>query len=135
MVDVLTPNETEATIIAGLPTGTLGEAEAAGRHLLQMGVRTVVMTLGANGALIVSGGGRDDVAGVLHVPGRRVGVVDTTGAGDAFSGALAVALAEGLPVSEAVVFANAAAALQVTKIGTAPAMPYRGEVEAFLRSS
>ena len=126
MVDVLTPNETEAQIITGCPITDLSEAEAAARQLLGMGVGTVVITLGVNGALIVS----SDV--VKHVPGRRVEVVDTTGAGDAFNGALAVALAEGRSMVDAVAFANAAAALQVTKVGTAPAMPYRAEVEAFL---
>ncbi|MHB1319273.1 MAG: PfkB family carbohydrate kinase, partial [Anaerolineae bacterium] len=104
----------------------LAEAEAAARSLLAVGVGCVVVTLGANGALIVS------TDGTRHIPGQQVDVVDTTGAGDAFSGALAVAVAEGRTIVEAVTFANAAAALQVTKVGTAPAMPYRLEVEAFL---
>jgi ribokinase len=67
-----------------------------------------------------------------HIPGRKVKVLDTTGAGDAFNGALAVALTEGKPLEEAVDFANCTAALQVTKQGTAPAMPYRAEVENLL---
>jgi len=72
--------------------------------------------------------------GAELVPGFKVEVVDTTGAGDAFSGALAVALAEGADLAAAVAFANAAAALQVTKLGTAPAMPYRADVDAFVQA-
>jgi ribokinase len=127
MVDVLTPNETEAEIITGREVRTTEEATVAAGLLLDAGVGVVVITLGANGALVVT----DD--GALHVPGRRVDVVDTTGAGDAFNGALAVALAEGQPLEEAVAFSNVAAALQVTKLGTAPAMPHRKDVEAELQ--
>lgn len=127
LVDVLTPNETEAQIITGLPVRNLQEAETAARQLLDNGVGTVVLTLGAKGALVVAHDGTH------HVPGQPVEVVDTTGAGDAFNGALAVALAEGRALVEAVAFANAAAALQVTKVGAAPAMPYRDEVEALMR--
>jgi ribokinase len=126
MVDVLTPNETEAQIITGMPVTNLKEAEAAARKLLSLGVKAAVITLGAQGALAVT----PTIA--QRVPGRKVEVVDTTGAGDAFSGALAVALAEGQELLSAVAFANAAAALQVTRLGTAPAMPYRSEVEAML---
>jgi len=128
-VDVLTPNETELQLITGQSVTGLAEAETAARGLLDVGVGTAVVTLGANGALIVS---RD---GARHVPGRRVAVVDTTGAGDAFNGALAVGLAEGRAMGDAVAFANAAAALQVTKVGTAPAMPYRVDVEALLAAT
>ena len=126
LVDVLTPNETEAEIIAGSPVRNPQEAETAAQQLLASGVGAVVITLGAQGALIVT------ATGTQYVPGQSVEVVDTTGAGDAFNGALAVALAEGKALSEAVAFANAAAALQVTKVGAAPAMPYRDEVEALL---
>lgn len=125
-VDVLTPNETELQLITGRAVTGISEADVAARSLLDVGVGTVVVTLGANGVLIVSR------SGAQHVPGRRVTVVDTTGAGDAFNGALAVALAEGGSMGEAVSFANAAAALQVTKIGTASAMPYRADVEAMI---
>ena len=125
-VDVLTPNENEASLITGLPVTNLSEVEVAARHLIAKGVGSVVVTLGANGALVVT------PAGAQHVPGRSVDVVDTTGAGDAFSGALAVALGEGKELVEAARFANIAAALQVTKFGTAPAMPYRNEVDTLL---
>jgi ribokinase len=125
-VDVLTPNETEASLITGMSVSSLSEADAAGKHLIAEGVGAVVVTMGANGALVVT------PDGAQHVPGRQVDVVDTTGAGDAFSGSLAVALSEGKQLVEAARFANVAAALQVTKYGTAPAMPYRGEVDALL---
>jgi ribokinase len=129
LVNVLTPNQTELMLLvgqdlSGFKTLTdLEETESAARELLDRGVGAVVVTLGADGALIVT----QDAA--LHMPGYKVNVVDTTGAGDAFNGALAVALAEGRILPEAVDFANAAAALQVTKVGTAPAMPYRRDVE------
>ncbi len=126
MVDVLTPNETEAQIIAGMPVTTPEEAEAAARHLMEKGVGALVITLGAKGALVAT------PDGMQRVPGYRVQVVDTTGAGDAFSGALVVALAEGKDLAAAAAFANASAALQVTKPGTAPAMPYRDEVDALV---
>ncbi len=125
-VDVLTPNETEAQLITGRLVTTPAEAEAAARALLDLGVGAVVMTLGAQGALVAA------ADGVRRVSARPVKVVDTTGAGDCFSGALAVALAEGSALAEAVTFANAAAALSVTRLGTAPAMPTRAEVDAFL---
>ncbi len=126
-VDVLTPNETEAEIITGHSVDDLQEAGGAAHRLRDTGVEVVVITLGAQGALLVT---EEDAE---HIPGHSVDVVDTTGAGDAFNGALAVALAEGQPVTDAVAFANAAAALQVTKLGTAPAMPYREEVESLRR--
>lgn len=126
MVDVLTPNETEAEIITGRSVRNIDEAKVAARQLLDTGVGITIITLGANGALIVP----ED--GPQHALGHKVDVVDTTGAGDAFNGALAVALAEGQSLTDAVAFANVAAALQVTKLGTAPAMPYRDDVEAVL---
>ena len=125
-VDVLTPNQTEAQTITGLAAGTPAEAEIAARALLKKGVGIVIITLGAAGALVVT------VAGAEHVAGFTVDAVDTTGAGDAFNGALAVALSERQPLVQAVTFANAVAALQVTRMGAAAAMPRRSEVESFL---
>ncbi|MDF1514276.1 MAG: ribokinase [Anaerolineae bacterium] len=127
-VDILTPNQTEAEIITGLRISTLRQAENAADALLSLGVQTAVMTLGADGALVATNQGKH------IVPSYRVEVVDTTGAGDAFNGALAVAVAEGKSLDRAVAFANAAAALQVTKVGTAPAMPRRDEVEKLLNA-
>ena len=120
MIDAPAAGET------GLAAGTPAEAEIAARALLEKGVGTVIITLGAAGALVVTAGGAE------HVPGFTVDVVDTTGAGDAFSGALAVALSVRQPLAQAVTFANAVAALQVTRQGAAAAMPRRAEVEAFL---
>jgi len=126
MVDYLTPNVTELQQITGLAVREPREAAQAGAALLERGVKNVVVTLGEKGALAVTSGGH------LHVPGRRVDALDTTGAGDAFNGALAVAIAEGQGLPQGITFANAAAALQVTRLGAAPAMPYRDEVERLL---
>jgi ribokinase len=123
---VLTPNETEAASLAGMELRTLDDAERAGQILLKKGIKNVIITLGKNGALIVN------QQMVKHIPAVIVDAVDTTGAGDAFNGGLAVALAEGKDLIEAVEFANCLAALSVTKIGTAPSMPYRNEIDEFM---
>ncbi len=120
LADYLTPNETELETLAGLA----GDFAAAARSLLTRDGQTAVVTLGAQGAQIVSG------AASAIVPTYAVDVVDTTGAGDAFNAGLAVALAEGKALEEAVRFANAAAALSVTKPGAAPSAPCRAEVDA-----
>jgi ribokinase len=127
LVDILTPNESEAAGLTGLPVRGIDEATAAAERLLERGAGTVVLTLGAKGALVH---GRD-----LHVlvPAVDAGpVLDTTGAGDAFNGGLAVALAEGKELVAAVRFASAVAGLSVTKAGTAPSMPERAEVDALM---
>lgn len=129
MVDILTPNETEAQLITGLPVNNVEQAEAAARELMRRGVKSVVITLGDQGALVVQANS------CMHVPSIQVDVVDTTGAGDAFSGALAVGLSEGFDLEYAARFANVTAALQVTRMGTAPAMPYRSEVLAILEGN
>lgn len=124
-VDVLTPNESELRILLGLapddPTDTL---ELAGR-LRQFGVRNIVVTRGGSGALIIHSNGATE-----QIPGVPVDVVDTTGAGDAFTCALAVALAEGKSLADAVRFASYAGALACTKLGVIPALAYRREIEA-----
>jgi ribokinase len=126
-VDVLTPNESELRVLLGLapddPTDTLELAH----RLQQHGVKQLVVTRGGDGALIVTADGH-----VEHVPGRRVDVVDTTGAGDAFTCALGVALAEGRSLPDAVQFAACAGALACTRLGVIPALPYRREVETLL---
>jgi ribokinase len=123
LADYITPNETELEVLSNQPGVS---PEKAARSLLTSPEQTVVMTLGAKGAQYVRQN-RSEV-----VPSFSVNVVDTTGAGDAFNGGLAVALAEGKSLEEAVAFANATAALCVTKPGTAPSMPQREEVEALL---
>jgi ribokinase len=129
LVDILTPNQTEAEIITGLPVSTPQQALIAAETLLTYGVKIAILTLGSDGALITTPENHRVVSAY------KVNVVDTTGAGDAFNGALAVAVAEGQSLEEAVDFANAAAALQVTKVGTASAMPTRNEVEVLLQTS
>ena len=119
LADYLTPNETELT---ALSRG--GGVEAAARGLLTRADQTAVVTLGASGAQIVTN------MQSTTVPTYKVDVLDTTGAGDAFNGGLAVALAEGNELADAVRFANATAALCVTKLGTARSNPYRAEVDA-----
>jgi ribokinase len=121
--DFLTPNETELELLTG---GTYDDPAVAARKLIVDERQTVIVTLGERGALIVT---RDEE---ILSPAFRVKVVDTTGAGDAFSAALAVALAEGRETPEAVRFANAAAALCVTRPGTAQAMPTRTALDTFL---
>ncbi|MBI3761753.1 MAG: ribokinase [Chloroflexi bacterium] len=129
-VDVLTPNESELRILSGLapddPTDTLDLAH----RLQKRGVRQVVVTLGRNGALIVNEDGS-----TAHVPGQKVDVVDTTGAGDAFTCALGVALAEGKPLKEAARFATCAGALACTKLGVIPALARREEVEQLMQTA
>lgn len=127
LCDYLTPNESEAEGLTGLPVTTLAEAEAAADALLARGVGAVIITLGSNGALY-----RDKTRSV-HVPVISAGpVVETTGAGDAFNGGFAVALSEGHDVVEAVRFGCATAGISVTRPGTAPSMPSRAEIDALL---
>jgi ribokinase len=127
LCDLVTPNESEAEALTGIPViGPESAAAAAGR-LLEMGARAAVVTLGSQGALY------RDSAQTLHVPPMAAGpVVDTTGAGDAFNGGLAVALAEGRGVADALRMATATAALKITRLGTAAAMPTRAEIDALL---
>lgn len=127
LCDYLTPNESEAEALTGLPVTTLAEAEAAADALLARGVGAVVITLGSKGALY-----RDRQRSV-HVPVISAGpVVETTGAGDAFNGGFAVALSEGRDVVDCVRFGCATAGISVTRPGTAPSMPARAEIDALL---
>jgi ribokinase len=127
LCDYLTPNETEATALTGIPVTDLASAEEAATALLARGVRNVILTLGAQGALIKNS------TLTRHVPAVDAGpVVETTGAGDAFNGGLAIALAEGLDLIAATRFACAVAGISVTRPGTAPSMPHRAEIEALL---
>lgn len=125
-VDVLTPNESEASLLTGTQVVDTDDAEQAARRLLEQGVGAVIVTLGARGALVVT------PAGQQLVPSFPVDVVDTTAAGDAFNGGLAVALAGKKSLEEAVRFASACGALATTRMGAQPSLPTAGEVEAFL---
>jgi len=123
--DYFTPNETEAAILAGIPVVTIEDAEEAAKIFLQRGIDTVVITLGEKGAYV-----RNSVIN-QHVPAFDMGgkVLETTGAGDAFNGGFAYALAEGMSLIEAVRFGSATAAISVTRLGTAPAMPVNSEIQ------
>ena len=130
LCDYLTPNETEASALTGISVTDLASAEKAAVALLDRGVRNVILTLGAQGALIKNN------SLTHHVPAVNAGpVVETTGAGDAFNGGLAAALAEGQDLIAATTFACAVAGISVTRPGTAPSMPHRPEVEAILRKT
>jgi len=125
-ISLLTPNESEAEMLSGIKVTNTAAAARAARKLRQRGVETVILTLGGRGAFVSS------PEGETLVPGFRVKTVDTTAAGDIFNGALAVGLGEGKPLLEAVRFANAAAALSVSRMGAQPSAPRRSEIEAFL---
>jgi len=122
--DYFIPNETEAELITGHPVHTVEEAGACAKALLQKGFRKVILTLGARGALIA------EAAGTVHVPPYPVMAVDTTGAGDAFIGSLAVFLAEGVAEKEAVARANLYAGLSTTRVGTQKSFLKRADFEA-----
>ena len=119
LVDVLIPNESETALLTGLPVGDQEQAQAAAAALRRMGVPTVILTLGERGALLAYEGGAE------LFPAFDVTPVDTTAAGDAFVGGLAVALAEGRPLQEAVRWGNAAGALATTRLGAQPSLPTR----------
>jgi ribokinase len=122
--DYITPNESEAEILTGIRVASLADAELAADALLARGVRNVVITLEAQGALVENATTR------RHVPAFFAGeVVETTGAGDAFNGGFAVALAENKDIVQAARFGCAVAGISVTRPGTAPSMPSRKEVD------
>lgn len=129
LVSILTPNETEAELLTGIKVTNETAAARAADKLRARGVQTVILTLGPRGAFVANASGSE------LVPGFKVKAVDTTAAGDIFNGALAVALAESKPLPAAVRFANAAAALSVTKLGAQPSAPTRKEIEKFLRAN
>ena len=127
LCDVVTPNESEAEGITGIAVTSVADAERAADALLARGVGAAVITLGENGALY------RDRSQSVHVPAMSAGpVVETTGAGDAFNGGFATALAEGADPVAAVRFGTATAAISVTRPGTAPSMPSRAEIDALL---
>ena len=128
LCDYVTPNETEAEELTGCKVTGPEDALEAAKALLALGVRKgALITLGENGSLYWDG------AEAIHTAPMNAGrAVDTTGAGDAFNGGFACALAEGLAVRDALRFATATAALSVTKHGTAASMPARAEIEALL---
>jgi len=129
LVTILKPNESEAARLSGRAVDGVAGGIAAARVLRARGPRLVVVTLGSRGAVVA------DADGEVFVPPFPVTAIDSTAAGDAFTGALAVGLAEGLPPREAVRRAAAAGALAATREGAQPSLPTRGEWEAFLEAS
>lgn len=126
LTDICAPNETETELLTGLPVHTMEDAERAARKLQERGPKRVILTLGERGSLVLDG------EQMWHAPAVKVKAVDSTGAGDAFVGSLAVFLGEGLGLDDAVRRANAVAALSVTKIGTQVSFPKRQEADEFL---
>ncbi|MVA56575.1 ribokinase [Agrobacterium vitis] len=128
LCDYIIPNETEAAALVGFSLDTIDDGKRAGDVLLQRGVGTAIITLGSRGVLFHN----PDCS--VAVPAIAAGpVIDTTGAGDAFVGGFAAALADGSTPLDAVRFGCATAGIAVTRRGTAPAMPERSEIEALLR--
>jgi ribokinase len=126
LVDVVTPNETEASLLTGIEVDSREAAERAGQWFLDRGVGRAVITLAGAGSVLV---GPD---GVVDVPPHPVEVVDTTAAGDAFAGCLAAALAAGITLPAAIDRASAAGALAVTRRGASPSIPAADEVAQLL---
>lgn len=127
MIDMITPNETEAQRLTGIAVDSDADAARAAQALHDKGIATVIITLGSRGVwLSENGNGK-------RVPGFKVQAVDTIAAGDTFNGALVTALLEGKIMADAVRFAHAAAAIAVTRPGAQPSVPWREEIDAFLQ--
>lgn len=123
---LLTPNESEATLLTGIPVHDRASAQQAGEALLRQGVGQVIITLGENGCLLCQ------AAGVRHFAAFPATAVDTTAAGDVFNGALAVAITQHQPFDAAIPFASAAAAISVGRNGAQTSIPYLAEIQALL---
>ena len=128
-IDTVTPTETEAQVLTGVEVKTLEDARRAAQVFLDKGVKNVVITMGALGAFATDG-----VRSEL-LPRLNVNAIDTTGAGDAFNGGFVMALSEGRDLFEALRYGNATGALSVTRLGTAPSMPSRSEIDAMVREN
>jgi len=129
-VSIITPNETEACVLCGLPPVRLSRsrAEQLCRRILALGPKTVILKMGGRGALVAERDGR-----CTHIPALKVKAVDSTAAGDAFNGGLAVALWEGRPLLDAVQFATTVGAFSVTRLGAQTSLPTRAELRRWLR--
>jgi len=126
VVDLITPNETEAELLTGIKVSDMASAQVAANVLHDKGIAEVMITLGSQGVwMSQTGTGK-------QVKGFRVDAVDTTAAGDTFNGGLLAGLQAGLILDEAVRFAHAAAALSVTRVGAQTSIPTKAEVDAFL---
>lgn len=122
---LINPNEIEAEIISGIKITDIETAVLAAKKIHEMGVANVIITLGSKGALLYDGNNTE------LIPGNSVKASDSTAAGDCFSGALAIAISEGLALPDAVRFANKAAAISVTRQGAQTSLPYRAEVDVW----
>ena len=129
MAEIVVVNETEAEVITGLTVSDAASAEVAARAIRDLGTASVIVTLGESGSVVVS------ETGVAAVPAFEVEAVDTTAAGDTYCGCLVTALSEGQSLPDAVRFASAGAALSVGRLGAQPSIPWRREIDEFLRSS
>lgn len=127
-IDYITPNETEAEILTGIKVASDDDARRAGAKLLELGAGNVIVTMGRRGAMLMNSNESS------LIPAFVVNAVDATAAGDAFNGGLAYAIASGRELKDAVKFANAVAALAVTRMGAQPSMPTRDELEQFLEA-
>jgi ribokinase len=127
LADIVTPNRVEASMLTSVEVRDAKTAAEAGRRLLSMGAGSAVITMGGEGAVVVTG------EEAYLVPAVRVTPVDTTGAGDAFNAGLAFGLVQGLPLVEAVKLGNMTAAIKVTKFGAQEGLPWREELEEFLK--
>ena len=128
-IHIITPNETEAKILTGIEVNDLSSARKAAKTLKNKGIPIVIITMGSTGAYVMS----DDHDELI--PGIQVEAIDTTAAGDTFNGALTVALSEHMELREAIKFANAAAAISVTKLGAQTSAPTRDELLKFIESN
>lgn len=126
LVDVVTPNEGEAEQLTGFACQAADGRAAAAERFRQFGCPRCVITLGERGCAVFDGSSAE---GLVHVPAEHVAAIDTTAAGDAFNGALAVALVEARPLIEAARWANRAAAISVTRRGAQPSLPAREEID------
>lgn len=132
-VDILCPNQHQAYLLTGIVVRTTDDARRAGERMLARGARHAVIRMGAAGAVLVTHQAQGSIT-AQHISGFKVPVCDTMAAGDCFVGAMAVALAEGLALPQAIRFANAAGALACTRPGAQAALPTRGEVDALVAS-
>ncbi|MDR2998315.1 MAG: ribokinase [Microbacterium sp.] len=128
-IDIVTPNETEATLLSGIEVTDAASAERAGRWFLEQGVGAAVITMAEKGSCVVT------PEGTTFIDPIPVEPVDTTAAGDAYAGYLGAALADGWPLDRATALASAAGAITVTRQGASPSLPHRAEVDDLLAAS
>jgi ribokinase len=128
MIDIFTPNESECEIITGISVNSIDDAKRAVEFLNNKGIPQVIITLGGNGVVY-----NNDKA-ILHKAVPKVTVVDTTAAGDSFTGAIALALSQGKNIDEAVDFGNIVGTLTVTKKGAQTSLPTMEDVDYYIKN-